>query len=301
MLILHLAGPEDLPRSLQENPPQEVQVDPNGQEAEPLRPPALGIPEEEFHPRYAPGPSLRWTVLAVRPAVSYDTREYGPGVYSGAVDFKPGTDLPRWVPGAAFSLDLGSVRVDAGFVQTSVRLRLDRAVSYEEETFPEGETVDLEAQAGWLDAAYRVRVAGGEGRRAGLSALLGVDVPRVKLAIESGSASAREGFNALWPVPVAGLEAHAWLTDRLRIYGSLLGTRVRFTNPFKEDGGEPQHLEFTYFRLEAGIVLDLSASWSLTLGATRFFMDVTQSSRSDDKDRAMFSGDGLFLGLDFRF
>jgi hypothetical protein len=240
-------------------------------------------------------------VLALRPSVSYDTREYFTGVYSGDVDLRPGADLPRMAPGMIFSLDLGPVRVDGGFVQTAARRRLDRALSYEEETFPPGETVDILAQAGWLDVTYRLRLAGDERSRTGISALLGIDAPRIKLAIESGEASAREGFNALWPVPALGFEAHAWLTDRIQVRGSLVGTRVRFTNPFHEDAGEPQRVEFTYLRIDAGIRVDLSASWGLTVGYARFSMDVTAASRLDDKDRAIFKAGGAFLALDYRF
>lgn len=174
-------------------------------------------------PRYAPGPSLRLGVLALRLSVSYDAREYFTGVYSGDVDLRPGADLPRLAPGMIFSLDLGPVRVDGGFVQTAARRRLDMALSYEEKTFAPGETVDILAQAGWLDVTYRLRLAGDEGARTGISALLGIDAPRIKLAIESGEASAREGFNASWPVLALGLEAHAWLTDRIQLRGSLLG------------------------------------------------------------------------------
>lgn len=112
-LLMHLVeGPAPLPRSVGENPPEDVAADQDGQEAEPPPPPALGVPERPFRSRYAPGPSLRLGVLALRPSVSYDTREYFTGVCNGDADFRPGADLPRMAPGMIFSLDLGPVRGD---------------------------------------------------------------------------------------------------------------------------------------------------------------------------------------------
>lgn len=290
-LMLAIGDPDALPRSLKD----EIQE----QDPETPRPSTLDAPERPFRPRWPRDEALRLSVLALRPGVSYDTREYNPGVYSGDVDLSRRAGLPRFAAGAAFGLDLGAVRVDGGFVHMAVDALLDQPLSYEEETFQPGEEVSVLAQAGWLDVACRWRLAGDD--RGAVSLLLGIHAPRVKISVENDRASAREGFSALWPVPAAGVEAHYWLTDRIRLHGSLIGTRLAFTNPFHDDGGEPQKVAYAYLRLDAGLTADLTAQWSLTLGYTRFSMDVTASSESDDKDRAIFQAGGLYLALDFRF
>lgn len=290
---------DELPKRLADAPPEEVAQE--GQEPEPPRPLTLEAPDLPFNPRYGPGSALRLSVLWLQPRVSYDTREYNPGVYSGDVDLSRRADLPRYAPGFAFSLDLGPVRVDGGFVHMAVRQTLDRTLCYEEETFEPGEEVSVLAQAGWLDVEYRLRLFGDARSRSAVSALVGVNAPRVKITVENDRASAREGFDALWPVPAVGVEAHYWLTNRIRLHGSLMGTRLKFTNPFHEDAGEPQHLDFSYLRMDAGVTVDLDARWSLTLGYTRFTMDVTASSKLDDKDRAIFEAGGMFLAVDLRF
>ena len=298
--LLILSGlDDDLPRRLADASPEEA--DQEGQEPEPPRPLTLEAPELPFKPRYEPGTALRLSLLWLHPRVSYDTREYNPGVFSGDVDLSRRGGLPRYAPGLAFSLDLGPVRVDGGFVHMAVRQTLDRALSYEEETFEPGEEVSVLAQAGWLDVAYRLRLLGDARSRSAVSALVGVNAPRVKITVENDRASAREGFDALWPVPAVGVEAHYWLTNRIKLHGSLMGTRLKFTNPFHEDAGEPQHVQFAYLRMDAGVTIDLDAKWALTLGYTRFSMDVTASSKLDDKDRAIFEAGGFFVAMDFRF
>lgn len=298
LLTLMLLADDRLPRTLAEDIPEEVQ---DGQERDWPRPDGLTPPDRPFKPRYEPGPSLRASLLFLRPRVSYDTREYGPGVFSGDVDLGSRAGLPRFAPGGALSLDLGALRADAGFLHMAARHSLDEPLSYEEETFQAGESVSVLAQAGWLDVAYRHRLVGDERARGSISALLGVHAPRVKISVENERASAREGFSALWPIPAAGLEASYWLGDRIRLRGSLIGTRMRFTNPFKEDAGEPQDLAYLYLRWEAGLTLDLTARWSLDVGYTRFSMDVTASSPKDDRDRAVFEADGLYVAIELRF
>lgn len=295
-----MLGPGDeLPRRLADDSPEDVEQE--GQEPEFPRPFTLEAPKRPFKRRYEPDSALRLSVLWLQPQVSYDTREYYPGVFSGDVDLSRRADLPRFAAGLAFSMDLGPIRVDGGFVHMSVRHALERSLSYEEETFQPGEEVSVLAQAGWLDVAYRLRLLGDAGSRSGISALVGVNAPRVKISVENDRASAREGFDALWPVPALGVEAHYWLTNRIKLHGSLMGTRLKFTNTFHEDAGEPQHVKFAYLRMDAGVTIDVSANWGLTLGYTRFAMDVTASSELDDKDRAMFKAGGLFLALDYGF
>jgi hypothetical protein len=298
ILMLMLLADQRLPRTLADNLSEEVQDD---QEQDWPRPDRLTAPERPFKPRYEPGPGIRLSLLYLRPRVSYDTREYNPGVFSGDVDLSARAELPRFAPGGALSVDLGAVRADLGFLHMATRHSLEEPLSYEEETFQTGEAVSVLAQAGWLDVAYRHRLVGDERSRGSISALLGVHAPRVKITVENDRASAREGFSALWPVPAAGVEATSWLSDRIRLHGSLIGTRMRFTNPFKEDAGEPQDLDYRYLRWEAGVTIDLSARWSLDFGYTRFTMDVTASSPKDDKDRAVFLADGLYLAIQFRF
>lgn len=295
ILMTLLLALDELPRDLNDD----VIEDQEEQDPEPLRPPTLGAPERPFRPRYPRDSAFRLSALILQPSVSYDTREYFPGNFSGDVDLNRRADLPRVAPGFAFSLELGPVRVDGGFVHMATRPVLDRELKYEEETFQPGEEVSVLAQAGWLDVAWRLKLAGGD--RGSISALLGVHAPRVKIDVENDRASAREGFNALWPVPALGVEANYWLTDRIRIHGALTGTRLRFSNPFHEDGGEPQRVAYTYLRVEAGVTADLSANWGLSVGYTSFSMDVTASSRLDDKDRAVFEAGGLYLALEARF
>lgn len=300
MSLLLLTGfGDDLPRRVAEDLLERVEQE--GQEPDLPKPLTLEAPELPFKPRYEAGSALRLSVLWLQPRVSYDTREYNPGVFSGDVDLSRRGGLPRYAPGLSFSLDLGPMRADGGFVHMAVRQRLERSLSYEEETFEPGEAVSVLAQAGWLDVAYRLRLLGDARSRSSVSALVGVNAPRVKITVENDRASAREGFDALWPVPAVGVEAHYWLTDRIKLHGSLMGTRLKFTNPFHEDAGEPQHVAFAYLRMDAGVTVDLDARWSLTLGYTRFAMDVTASSKLDDKDRAIFEAGGLFLALDYRF
>ena len=292
LLILALAALDELPRSLAE----EIQDDQDPEVPRPLR---LDAPDRPFRPRYPRDRAFRLAVLALRPNVSYDTREYFPVNFSGDVDLSDRADLPRFAPGVAFSLDLGALRVDGGFVHMEARSVLDRPLGYEEETFQPGEEVSVLAQAGWLDVAYRLKLAGGD--RGSISALLGVNAPRVKITVENDRASAREGFNALWPVPAVGVEAEYWLTDRIRVHGALMGTRLSFMNPFHEDGGEPQRVRYSALRVDAGLTVDRSPAWGLTLGYTTFTMDVQASSKLDDKDRAIFKAEGLFLALEVRF
>ncbi len=293
---------DSLPRSLADDLPEEVEDPQDGQDQDWPKPDRLvAPPERPFSPRHTPGPGARVSFLMLRPKVSYDTREYFPELFSGDVDLSRRADLPRFAPGLALSLDLGPVRADLGFLSMTTRHALDRPMSYEEETFQPGEEVSVIAQAGWLNLAYRWRLVGDDQSRGSISALVGIHAPRVKITIENGRASAREGFNALWPVPAAGVEASYWLTDRLRLRGSLIGTRLRFTNPFKEDAGEPQDLAYTYLRWEAGLAVDFSARWSLHAGYTKFAMDITASSKLDDKDRAVFQADGLYVAVEFRF
>jgi hypothetical protein len=292
-----LAG--DLPRTLAEEIPKAL--DQEAQEDDWPQPERLSAPERPFKPRYELGPSARLSLHFLRPRVSYDTREYNPGVFSGEVELSERADLPGFAPAGALRLDLRALRVDFGFLHMSSRSELDRPLSYEEETFQPGESVSVLAQAGWLDLAYRWSLVGDERSRASLWALIGLHAPRVKITVENDRASAREGFSALWPVPSAGLEATCWLTDRVRLRGSLIGTRLRFTNPFKEDAGEPQDLAYLYLRWEAGLAIDLSARWALHAGYSRLLMDVTASSPKDDKDRAVFEADGLYVGIELRF
>lgn len=122
MSLLFMLGPgDDLPRRLADDPPEEGYQE--GQETEPPRPLTLEAPERPFKPRYEPGSALRLSVLWLQPRVSYDTREYNPGVFSGDVDLSRRADLPSFAPGLAFSMDLGPIPVDGGFVCIPVRMR----------------------------------------------------------------------------------------------------------------------------------------------------------------------------------
>jgi hypothetical protein len=93
-----------------------------------------------------------------------------------------------------------------------------------------------------------------------------------------------------------GLEASWRWSDRFRVYGQLSdgGVQEEAVGPARTRGYGTCHFD-------GGATLDLSAQCGLTVGYTRFSLEMTSSASKNDRIRSMLDGGGYFLALDLRF
>ncbi|MBI2930283.1 MAG: hypothetical protein HYY16_01415 [Planctomycetes bacterium] len=267
-------------------------------------------PDEPNSPREGPGRLERRTppdastmsaevrLLWSRPRVRFDTREYVTGVFSGLVDMQESVGLDAQAPALLADVRLAHWRFSLGGLSLDSEERLSRAVAFEDDTFRTGSKVRALAQVAWFDAYYRIELPEVEGCRFHL--LAGIHAPRIKILIDDGLEEANEGFDALWPVPAVGFEARLALTSRIELHGGLVGSIIRYRNPFHLDSGRPPRIDYSFARVDLGLSIRLSGPWRITIGAAYVHQSIVDQS-VEDWDGAWVDVGGLTAGLECRF
>lgn len=233
-------------------------------------------------------------LLHARPVVRTDSREYDAGVFSSALNLKDDAGLPDRSLVGGLEVETGAWRFSIFATRMEGDKTLGSPLTFEEEQFPAGTRVHTTFEAGWLEAVYRLKLEVGATDVVDLRALLAVNASRFRFSFRGGGTEAHEAHPALWPVPAAGIEGRLTLTDSLALAARFLTTRVRYVNPFHEDGGSDTRIVFNFIRAEAGIEWRPGGSWSLGVGIHRFTHYLRDTS-VEDRHRVWFDSTSLAL------
>ncbi|HKS15829.1 MAG TPA: hypothetical protein VJU16_00800 [Planctomycetota bacterium] len=239
-------------------------------------------------------------LLWARPVVRTDSREYDAGVFSSALHLQDDAGLPERALVGGLELETGAWRFSIFAARMEGDETLASPLAFEEEQFPAGVRLHTTFEAGWFEAVYRLKLPVDSTNVVDVRAILAVNASRFSFDFKGGGTEAHEAHPALWPVPAAGVEGRLALTRSLSMSARFLSTRVRYVNPFHEDGGSDSRIVFDFIRAEAGVEWSPGGGWSLGVGIHRF-TNYLRDTSDEDRHRVWFDATSLAFEIAVEF
>lgn len=272
------------------------------------------LPHDNASPSFQPGfdygstvlhegtkstPDSAWLGICwMLPKVRTDSREYESGLSSGPLNLQVDCGMDDEAPAYALGVRLGSWRVSYFALSLSGREQLEQNLIFEDAVFSPGSQLKTQFDVRFLNAFYVLEWDVAPGLR--LLPRLGIHAPFINLLFENGTQTAEEGSSAVWPMPAIGLEVEYSPADWIVVRAGVEGTRVKYTNWFHEDGGEPSEISYNYVDLALDCSMRLSRRWSLTLGWLHHDHYYRWSS-VEDRHRTWYYAGGVHAGIEYAF